>query len=343
MAALDGLLRMPAQLFATTGARAYGSTGKSLVQSQQVMDGLMQRIRENNLVSAADLDKRFVPFKVDGEVFGYLKPDFAAVLEEFSDTFVVNADSVQFAPAYADASVGSKARTDAVARVTNSLRERGVITGWRDELLPVVSSFSADPVFLIERAAYPWFGTRGYGVHINGYVKDESSAFPKLWLAVRSKTKQTWPGMLDHIVAGAQPHGISVVENVVKECEEEASIPRELAEKAVPSSCVSYTSLDEQGRLKRDAIFVFDLQLPKDFEPTPCDGEVDRFYLRDLDWVLDKLVTGGPEVVAKSPEDGFKPNCNLVVMDFLARQGYLSPDSPKYLELLGALRQAGCA
>eukprot|EP00929_Paragymnodinium_shiwhaense_P051676 TRINITY_DN25964_c0_g1_i1.p1 TRINITY_DN25964_c0_g1~~TRINITY_DN25964_c0_g1_i1.p1 ORF type:complete len:159 (-),score=8.51 TRINITY_DN25964_c0_g1_i1:75-551(-) len=120
---------MPAQLFATTGARAYGSTGKSLVQSQQVMDGLMQRIRENNLVSAADLDKRFVPFKVDGEVFGYLKPDFAAVLEEFSDTFVVNADSVQFAPAYADASVGSKARTDAVARVTNSLRERGVITG----------------------------------------------------------------------------------------------------------------------------------------------------------------------------------------------------------------------
>eukprot|EP00929_Paragymnodinium_shiwhaense_P051679 TRINITY_DN25964_c0_g1_i4.p1 TRINITY_DN25964_c0_g1~~TRINITY_DN25964_c0_g1_i4.p1 ORF type:complete len:308 (-),score=24.28 TRINITY_DN25964_c0_g1_i4:451-1338(-) len=198
-------------------------------------------------------------------------------------------------------------------------------------------------VFLIERAAYPWFGTRGYGVHINGYVKDESSAFPKLWLAVRSKTKQTWPGMLDHIVAGAQPHGISVVENVVKECEEEASIPRELAEKAVPSSCVSYTSLDEQGRLKRDAIFVFDLQLPKDFEPTPCDGEVDRFYLRDLDWVLDKLVTGGPEVVAKSPEDGFKPNCNLVVMDFLARQGYLSPDSPKYLELLGALRQAGCA
>ena len=40
--------------------------------------------------------------------------------------------------------------------------------------------------------------------------------------------------MLDHIVAGGQPHGISVVENVRKECEEEASIPLALAQQCVP-------------------------------------------------------------------------------------------------------------
>ena len=37
-----------------------------------------------------------------------------------------------------------------------------------------------------------------------------------------------------------QPHGLSPHENVIKECEEEASIPRELAQKAVPAGAVSY-------------------------------------------------------------------------------------------------------
>ena len=36
----------------------------------------------------------------------------------------------------------------------------------------------------------------------------------------RSKSKPNWPGKLDHIVAGGQPYGISVMENVIKECEE---------------------------------------------------------------------------------------------------------------------------
>ena len=38
--------------------------------------------------------------------------------------------------------------------------------------------------------------------------------------------------MYDHIVAGGQPHGISPFDNVIKECEEEASIPLELAQLA---------------------------------------------------------------------------------------------------------------
>lgn len=42
-----------------------------------------------------------------------------------------------------------------------------------------------------------------------------------LWVARRSRSKPTWPGMLDHIVAGAQPFGISCYDNVIKEAEEE--------------------------------------------------------------------------------------------------------------------------
>lgn len=44
---------------------------------------------------------------------------------------------------------------------------------------------------------YIW---QAYGVHMNGYVEKESQKF--LWIAKRSDTKQTFPGMLDHLVAG---------------------------------------------------------------------------------------------------------------------------------------------
>ena len=39
-------------------------------------------------------------------------------------------------------------------------------------------------------------------------------------------------GMYDHIVAGGQPHGLSLSANLIKECKEEASIPLELAAQA---------------------------------------------------------------------------------------------------------------
>lgn len=48
-----------------------------------------------------------------------------------------------------------------------------------------------------------------------------------------------------------QPHGLSCAENVIKECEEEASIPVELAQRARPVGAVSYTSLQASSLLSR--------------------------------------------------------------------------------------------
>jgi len=156
-----------------------------------------------------------------------------------------------------------------------------------------------------------------------------------MWVAKRALTKSTWPGMYDHIVAGGQPYGISPTDNVIKECGEEANIPVELARLAMPAGAVSYTALDEQGRLKRDALFCYDLELTTSFVPRPVDGEVDSFELKDIDWVIAKVVEGGV--------NGYKPNCNLVVIDFLIRKGIVCPSSPLYLELVGALRSADCS
>ena len=51
-----------------------------------------------------------------------------------------------------------------------SLRDAGVITGWRDELYPVQTGFHEPPVLLIERAASVFFGIQAYGAYCRRLV-----------------------------------------------------------------------------------------------------------------------------------------------------------------------------
>ena len=79
---------------------------------------------------------------------------------------------------------------------------------------------------------------------------------------------------------------------------------------------------------RRDIIYCYDLELPEDFQPTPTDGEVADFLLLPIDKVI--------ELVAET--DRFKPNCNLVIIDFLLRHGLLGPEHPQYDALALGLR-----
>ena len=88
-----------------------------------------------------------------------------------------------------------------------------------------------------------------------------------VWVPRRSYDKPTFPGELDNTVAGGQPAGIGLHENLIKECAEEASIPRALAAQAKAVSFVAY--LHQSGpQLKPDVMTCFDLELPEDFTPT---------------------------------------------------------------------------
>ncbi|CAD7699256.1 unnamed protein product [Ostreobium quekettii] len=291
------------------------------------MEGYRARVMDCT-ARPEELDELYT-LHVGPAIVGHIRPEFARRLEEFSDVFDVRSK---------DASVvmsrelrTPEERTKAMAGVLRELRSQGVITGWRDELYPVVEAFHQTPLMLVERAAVPYLGVRAYGVHINGYTVSEEGEV-KMWVARRSKTKQTWPSKLDHIVAGGQPVGISCADNVIKECQEEASIPEPLARKAKPCGAVSYVCMQLAG-LKRDVLFVYDLELPADFKPKPEDGEVEEFML----WPIPKVA----EVIQTTTE--FKPNCALVVIDFLIRHGYIKPDEPGYLDLFTGLRIGHCA
>jgi hypothetical protein len=56
--------------------------------------------------------------------------------------------------------------------------------------------------------------------------------------------------------------------------------------------------------------------------------QVEEFFR----WPLAKVM----EVVAGSTQ--YKPNCNLVVIDFLVRHGAITPDMPGYLDVVRGLR-----
>eukprot|EP01031_Cornospumella_fuschlensis_P026421 gene26421-31926_t len=282
----------------------------------------------NSLNVAKNYATTMKPFFIKEQILGYLNPSFADLIAKYNDVFSCHEDGLRLQPDVEKLDL--QGRTSAIHRVNEILRQQGVIHGWRNEMFAVSADFDQPPAVLLERAAVPFYGTKAYGVHVNGYVRDERHEISHLWVGTRSPTKQTWPGMLDHIVAGGQPHGISLMDNVVKECEEEASIPSSLACKAVASGYISYNGLDEWDNLKRDVIFCYDLELPRDFTPTPLDGEVESFSLQPLDRIMDILLGRA--------EKEYKPNCNLVVIDFLMRHGAIDASSPLYEQLKAGLR-----
>ncbi|CAG8797303.1 952_t:CDS:1, partial [Racocetra fulgida] len=87
--------------------------------------------------------------------------------------------------------------------------------------------------FVIERSGTSLFGLLTFGVHLSAYVRTTEGKL-KMWIAKRSTTKSTWPGRLDNTVAGGISYNLTVKEALVKEAMEEASLPEEIAEKAVP-------------------------------------------------------------------------------------------------------------
>ncbi len=264
----------------------------------------------------------YVPLVVDGATVGFLKSDLVDALCAFPQVFAREVDGLTLNAGLTEV----PERTSAVAEVLAALREEGHFPHWRDELFPVAASFAAPPAFNIERGAVPKFGVRAYGVHLNGYVRDGGRML--MWVARRSPTKDLDPGKLDQIVAGGQPVGLSLRDNLIKECAEEAAIPAELTGGAVGVSAVSYQVERPEG-VRRDVEFIFDLELPAEFVPRNDDGEVAGFELLPIEEIAE---------IARDT-DTFKFNCSLVAIDFLIRHGIIAPDHPDYLTLLKALRR----
>ena len=263
------------------------------------------------------------PWVIDGRTLGRVSHGVARRLADFPEVFVVGHDSVALVSGLDD----FDSRSAAVAEVLLELKARGEIMHWRDEDYPVVERWGETPVLKIERAASALLGTRRFGVSMNGLVRDAGGL--KMWVAKRAAAKQTEPGKLDHLVAGGQPFGLGVRENLVKEAWEEAGIPADLAARAVPVGAISFRCERPDGLLD-EVTFCYDLDLPADFAPANTDGEVESFSLWPIEEVLARI---------RDTED-FGFDVPLVIIDFAIRHGLIAPDDPDYQEIWEGLRIA---
>lgn len=89
-----------------------------------------------------------------------------------------------------------------------------------------------------------------------------------------------------------------------------------------PVGSVSFFFESERG-LFPNTEYLFDLELPTSFEPRCIDGEVQAFELIPIDKCIERMCLST-----------FKTTSVPVVLDFLIRHGYVTPENGKTFKLI---------
>ncbi|KAK6945012.1 hypothetical protein RJ641_026114 [Dillenia turbinata] len=108
------------------------------------------------------------------------------------------------------------------------------------------------------------------------------------WIGIRSENPHIQGCLTILLLEDWSPHGVACGENLLKECEEEAGIPKSISSNWC---CLLYMDIEDH-RFKRDVLFCYDLKLPEGFVPKNqgeklrrqfflylADGEVEDFKL----------------------------------------------------------------
>ncbi|KAJ3147619.1 hypothetical protein HDU89_005236 [Geranomyces variabilis] len=284
--------------------------------------------------------------RVGTTLVGFIRPALAPYLLAHPDVFLStphaagSASSIVIHPALATPADRTRAVEDvlliwrdAIRGVDNSTitfadADRQMFTclkGWRNERYSVHGGSKHGVLFDLERAATGLLGIRAYGCHLNGFVRSAHDNSIRMWIARRSETKQTYPGMLDNLVGGGLASTTTPLANIVKECGEEAGLnPQYVAEHITSVGVLTFFLDDAERGWVPDTEYVYDIELPDSFVPQPVDGEVQAFHLMELGAVVERLRAGE-----------FMNESALVVIDFLIRFGYVTPmNEPDYVEIV---------
>jgi 8-oxo-dGTP pyrophosphatase MutT (NUDIX family) len=202
-------------------------------------------------------------------------------------------------------------RSAVVAKLLKQWREEetfAILKGWRNELYAVYEAPGVES-FRIERSGAGLFGVLTFGVHMTAYIPATATTPLKIWVARRSATKSSYPNMLDNAAAGGLSAGERPLACMIREAEEEASLPENIVSKDIKSvGVVSYFYLrdgragGETGLPEPECQYLYDLPLSADQILKPNDNEVGSFQLLTVEEVQQRLAN-----------DEFKPNCAIVM------------------------------
>jgi len=211
-------------------------------------------------------------------------------------------------------SVAAAHRNAALAQVNAELRRQGLLAGWRDEACTVVDLDDGTPLCSIERAAARFWGTLTHGAHANGYVAGADGRPSHLWIACRSLSKVTDPGLYDNLVGGGVPHGESPAETLLREAFEEAGLSPAQLNAAVPAGVLRLHRDVAEG-LQLEDLHAFDLPMAADLSPMNQDGEVSGFTCMPV-----------PEALALAASTAMTVDAAIVTLDFGLRHGLLQQE-----------------
>ena len=249
-----------------------------------------------------------VPFHVaDGprpRIAGSVARAHLAALGRWPDALQIDASGVTLRCA-------ADARADVLAAINTALHADGLVRGWRHETYALPALDDGAPLATLERAAARFWGSLTLGAHCNGHVADADGRPTHLWIARRSDTKPTDPGLLDNLVGGGVPHGQSPADCVRREGWEEAGLTPARMAGLRPGRRIRLLRDVAEG-LQREELSVYDLALPAGLVPQNQDGEVQAIHLLPV-----------AEALACAARGEMTVDASLATLDFALRHGLL--------------------
>lgn len=255
----------------------------------------------------ADTAARLPFFVTDGDRLrpaGSVARSHAAALARWPGALRVDADAVTLR-------CSADERSGQLAAINTSLHADSLVRGWRSETYALPALDDGAPLASIERAAARFWGSLTFGAHCNGYVTDADGRPTRLWIARRSDTKPTDPGLLDNLIGGGVPQGQSPAACVLREGWEEAGLTPAQMAGLRPGRRIALLRDVAEG-LQREQLSVYDLALPAGLQPHNQDGEV-------------QAITRMPvaEALACAADGAMTVDAALATLDFALRHGLL--------------------
>jgi 8-oxo-dGTP pyrophosphatase MutT (NUDIX family) len=249
-----------------------------------------------------------VTLRVAGYPVGFVRPDVARFLRHTDDYAWRDGELVLM-----DRGMDETRRSACLERTAIALRDAGLLTGWRDELLSVRATPRGPVLAAIERSACRPLGIATTAVHLNAYSDDGDVV-----VARRAAHKQIDPGCWDNLVGGMVPHGETLEQALEREAWEEAGIELDRVEVHHGRAFTLLRPVPEG--VQHETIHVYDATLTATTEPTNQDGEVDAIETRSIAAVVEAI-----------ERDEFTLESALAMLESLTRRGSIATPPGLYV------------
>jgi 8-oxo-dGTP pyrophosphatase MutT (NUDIX family) len=226
-----------------------------------------------------------LPLFISGFRCGWLSPAAAEALSGFQEV-KINTQQADFGIGIP---LGPELDT-LLAELALTLKNAGCAPGWRNELLDVWtdeslgSRIAPTRIAAIERGAMRALGLTTRAVHLSGWSEDG-----RLWVAQRSHTKATDPGMWDTLVGGLVGNQEDPNIALLRESDEEAGLDAPDLICRTPIRTIAHMRRQIPEGFQTETVMTSECVLPQGVIPSNRDGEVAEIQLYDTQTIYNML------------------------------------------------------